>query len=313
MDRKAVGADLLLLLTACIWGFAFSAQRAGMDYIGPFTYNGVRFLLGSLSLIPLILFQKRRRAGEKREKAPFFKFIFAVSLTGFCLFIAASFQQIGIFWTTAGNSGFLTGIYVVLVPFFGIFLGKKTGLQTWIGALLAFAGLFFVIGGVNLDTINRGDILTAIGGVFWTCHVLLIDNFVKKYDALGIAFGQNLVCGILSLILAVTGVSGLLGINAGAEIASKLWRFSLLIDGLVPILYGGVCSVGIAYTLQIVAQKNAPPSHASIILCLESVFAAIGGILILHERPGTWTLLGFILMLSGMLSSQFDVVWKKKR
>jgi drug/metabolite transporter (DMT)-like permease len=304
LNAKVLKADILLGLTACIWGFAFSAQRAGMDHVGPFTFNAVRFLLGGVSLLPLILFGKKPRQTGGKANARLLA-VYSV-IAGGCLFAGASLQQAGLFWTTAGNCGFLTGIYVILVPIFGIFLGRKTGLPTWAGAALALAGLFFIIGGVRFDTINRGDLLSVISSVFWTAHVLLIDRFVRKADALKLSCGQFLVCGILSGAAALLDFAGLLGVKAGAEIGSLEFELSLLFDAAVPILYGGICSVGIAYTLQVVAQQYAPPAHAAIILCMESVFAAVGGMLLLSERPGASAILGFALVFSGMVAAQLD-------
>lgn len=312
MNKVAIRADILLGLTACIWGFAFTAQRAGMSYIGPFTFNGIRFLLGGAALVPLLLFngKRSRKSGLKNKQSGKFLILSSVA-AGICLFTGASLQQIGIVWTTAGNCGFLTGIYVVLVPIFGIFLGRKTGLQTWVGAGLALAGLFFVVGGVNLQTVNRGDILTIVGGVFWAAHVLLIDALVQKTNSLSLACGQFIVCGLLSLVLALTNISGRLYGGFGAELGEPGFLPSMLLDAAIPLLYGGIMSVGVAYTLQVVAQRDAPPAHASVILCMESVFAAIGGILLLSEKPGPRILLGFLLMLAGMLATQWDVIVKR--
>ncbi|MDR2660416.1 MAG: DMT family transporter [Spirochaetaceae bacterium] len=301
MNKKIVGADILLGLTACIWGFAFVAQRVSMDYIGPFTYNSIRYLIGGFLLIPLAALSRKKSGGN---------IIWASIATGSCLFAGASLQQIGVFWTSAGNSGFLTSIYVVLVPVFGIFLGKKTGLQTWVGAALAFFGLFFVIGGVNLNNINRGDILTIIGGVFWAFHVLLIDSFVKKTNAVQLACGQSIVCGLISLALARADIFGQAGFTFGEELGSPDFNPAMLLSAAVPIIYGGVFSVGAAYTLQIIAQQYAPPAHASVILCMESVFAALGGMLLLAERPAPPVLFGFALMLSGTLATQWDALVK---
>ena len=299
-------------LTACIWGFAFTAQRAGMSYIGPFTFNGIRFLLGGAALVPLLLFNgKKLRKSGNNEKQSWKFLIISAAAAGICLFIGASLQQIGIVWTSAGNCGFLTGIYVVLVPVFGIFLGRKTGLQTWAGAVLALTGLFFVIGGVDLRAVNRGDILTIAGGVFWAAHVLLIDALVQKTNALRLACGQFIVCGLLSFAFALTNISGRLYGGFGAELGGPGFLPSKIVDAAVPLLYGGIMSVGVAYTLQVVAQRDAPPAHAAVILCMESVFAVIGGILLLSEKPGPRILLGFLLMLAGMLATQWDVIMKR--
>jgi drug/metabolite transporter (DMT)-like permease len=300
MNKQALRADILLLLTSCIWGFAFVAQRAGMDYVGPFTFNGIRFLLGSLSLLPLIFFLRHKAAatppGASVVKASPKRIVLSSLAAGTCLFVAASLQQIGILYTTAGHSGFITGLYVVLVPIFGIFLGRKTGLPTWVGAVFTLAGLYFLSAAGNAGSVNKGDIITAVSALFWTCHVLAIDALVKKVDPLILSSGQFACCGIFSCIVAVLRMEPLAAVN--------------LVEGMVPILYGGLGSVGVAYTLQVVAQKDAPPAHASIILCLEGVFAATGGMLLLSEPLGHWTLLGFILMFCGMIATQWDVLFR---
>jgi drug/metabolite transporter (DMT)-like permease len=311
MNKQALRADFLLLLTACIWGFAFVAQRSGMDYMGPFTFNGIRFLLGSLSLFPLILYRKKRagiRNGDEPREASVqpavqprqpelgqmvHRIILPSLVAGTCLFFAASLQQVGIIYTTAGHSGFITGLYVVLVPVFGIFLGKKTGLPTWVGAVFTLAGLYCLSTAGNIGSINSGDIITAISAVFWTLHVLIIDALVQKTDPLILSSGQFAWCGLFSLIIAL---------------CTESFRADSVIEGLIPLLYGGLGSVGVAYTLQVVAQKDAPPAHASIILCLEGVFAALGGVIILSEPLGPWTLLGFALMFCGMLTTQWEVI-----
>ncbi|MDR1250244.1 MAG: DMT family transporter [Treponema sp.] len=308
MNKQALRADILLLLTSCIWGFAFVAQRVGMDYVGPFTFNGIRFLLGSLSLLPLIFFLRHRAAAEVSSagkgnapasaspvKASPKRIVLSSLAAGTCLFVAASLQQIGILYTTAGHSGFITGLYVVLVPIFGMFLGRKTGLPTWVGAVFTLTGLYFLSAAGNAGSVNIGDIITAVSALFWTCHVLAIDALVKKVDPLILSSGQFACCGIFSCIVALLRMEPLAAVN--------------LVEGMVPILYGGLGSVGVAYTLQVVAQKDAPPAHASIVLCLEGVFAAAGGMLILSEPLGRWTLLGFVLMFCGMIATQWDVLF----
>ncbi|MDR0690069.1 MAG: DMT family transporter [Spirochaetaceae bacterium] len=326
MNKQALRADLLLLLTSCIWGFGFVAQRSGMEYVGPFTFNGIRFILGSLSLLPLILFIGRKK-GPVLKQAPG-SLVLSSLLAGGCLFIAVTFQQGGIMFTTAGNAGFITGLYVVLVPILGVFLGRKTGLPTWIGAGCTLTGLYFLSAAGHLESINPGDIITAIGAFFWALHVLLIDRLVKNTDPLMLSSGQFAWCGLFSLITALGAEpflgdwvealnpalrsSGLFSWYSFPElltgIGSGAFSGTFLLDSLIPILYGGLASVGIAYTLQVVAQQYAPPAHATIILCLEGCFAAIGGILLLGEPLGAWTLLGFCLMLSGMLVTQWEVI-----
>ena len=329
MNKRALRADILLLLTAGIWGFGFVAQRSGMEYTGPFAFNGIRFMLGSLSLLPLILWRKsvlRRGAAGSTKKWCLYSLA-----AGSCLFIAVILQQFGIMFTTAGNAGFITGLYVVLTPIFGIFLGRKTGPATWLGSVFTVAGLYFISAAGNLDSINPGDIITVVSAVFWACHVLLIDRLVRDIDPIALSAGQFTVCGLLMLIgafLAEPFISPLVGrINpALLEAGTFAWLpFPALLAGLsahtvafpvgalVPILYGGLGSVGIAYTLQVVAQRDAPPAHATIILCFEGCFAAFGGALLLAEKIGYWTLLGFILMLAGMLVTQWEVIAQKSK
>jgi drug/metabolite transporter (DMT)-like permease len=237
-------------------------------------------------------------------------------------------QQLGIMFTTVGNAGFITGLYVVLTPIFGIFLKKTTGLPTWIGAVFTLTGLYFLSAAGHLDRINPGDVITIISAVFWAVHVLIIDHLVQKVDPIILSSGQFAWCGILFFIAVfvleplVTSWAALIApdyrIQSWQSLPALIAAFSgsgpgmppgfSLINALIPILYGGLASVGIAYTLQVVAQRDAPPAHATIILCLEGLFAALGGIIILGENAGAFTVLGFILMLCGMLITQWEVI-----
>jgi drug/metabolite transporter (DMT)-like permease len=333
INRTALQADFLLLLTAAIWGFGFVAQRFGMENVGPFAFNGIRFILGSLSLFPLIFIRRKKLIsyGTLRH-------LLQVSLpVGSCLFIAVLFQQFGLIFTTAGNAGFITGLYVVFTPLMGIFLGRKTRLPTWIGSVLTLIGLYF-LGAAGRSSVNPGDIITVISALFWTAHVLLIDRFVHvdiqrkiSVDPVELSAAQFAICGILMLLGAFFVESHVTDIvekinpalldkglfewlpfpALAAALRNGTMRFSPQI--VIPILYGGLCSVGIAYTLQVTAQRDAPPAHAVIILCFEGCFAALGGALILSEKIGIWTLLGFILMLAGMLATQWDVIVKSRQ
>lgn len=295
MNKKALRADGLLLLTAAIWGFAFVAQRNGMSYMGPFTFNGVRFALGALSLFPLLGVSTRSylRAMQKKD----WLFLVFTSLgAGVVLFFGANLQQIGIVYTTAGKAGFLTGLYVVLVPIGGIFLRHHTGPATWVGAVLAVLGMYILSAPDELGRMNPGDLLVIASALFWTGHVLYIDRFSKRCAPLLLAAGQFLWCALFSL---------------GAAFLWETPRWSALSAGWLPLLYGGIASVGIAYTLQVVAQKDAPPAHAAIILCLEGAFATLGGILLLGEPFGIRNFSGSALMFAGMLASQWDLIRQK--
>ncbi len=290
MVSRTVKSDLLLLLTAGIWGFAFVAQRVGMEYVGPFTFNGVRFALGSLSLVPLLVWTTRKTRSDEGEKvsngSP--DLWWGGGLAGIFLFSGASLQQVGLVYTTAGNAGFITGLYVVIVPLMGLFLRQRTTTGTWLGACLAATGLYF-LSVTDQFTISWGDFLEVVGAFFWAGHVLVIGWLSPRVAALKLAITQFAACSLLSLAIAAIF----------EEIA-----LSGVLEAAVPILYGGVASVGVAYTLQVVAQKHAHPAHAAIFLSLEAVFAAIGGWLLLGELLSHRGLLGCALMLAGMLLSQ---------
>ena len=294
MQARLLKADGLLMLTALIWGAAFVAQRLGMEHIGPFTFNGIRFALGALALQPLIWRMqatRRREGGAGGQGLDSARLIRFGLLAGSVLFAGAALQQVGIVYTTAGKAGFITGLYVVMVPLFGLFLRQRAGAGTWIGAIAAAVGLYLL--SVNEDfTIAYGDVLELIGAVFWAGHVLLIGRLspgMDATDAVKLASAQFAVCSLLSLgVAAATEPVALAGISAAAT----------------PILYGGLMSVGVAYTLQVVAQRDANPAHAAIILSLEAVFAAVAGYFVLDEVLALRALVGCGLMLGGMLVSQ---------
>lgn len=290
MKSKLIGSDALLMITALIWGFAFVAQRVGMDYVGPFTFNAVRFALGSLSLIPLALYFKRKEntLNEKNQKLTSFGLILRGGVTGLVLFAGASLQQVGLVYTTAGKAGFITGLYVVIVPILWMVLGRRSGLSTWVGALLAAIGLYF-LSVTEEFTIQFGDLLEIVGAFFWAMHVILVGYYSKRINPIYLSMLQFAFCSLFSFITAF---------------AIETIVLSSLMDALIPILYGGLGSVGIAYTLQVVAQRNAHPAHAAIILSLESVFAAVGGWLLLNEMLSNRAKIGCLLMFIGMLASQ---------
>ena len=341
MNKRVLRADILLLLTAGIWGFGFVAQRAGMQHIGPFAFNGIRFILGGLSLLPFIIVKRKAAFSPSLPDAgcPLWKLLPPSLAAGGCLFIAISLQQFGVLFTTVANAGFITSFYVVLTPIFGIFLGKKTGLPTWVGAAFTIIGLYFLVMNANIGaagysgSINPGDILVLISAFFWAIHVLLIDHFMQgsAVDPLELSAGQFAVCGAMALASAFIfepHVAAVMGRIDPALLSAGLFSwlpFPALIAGLregtmflsleiiIPVLYGSLVSVGIAYTLQVIAQRDAPPAHAAIILCFEGCFAALGGVLLFSEKIGNWTLLGFTLMLLGMLITQWEVILKHKR
>ena len=282
MRQRSFLNDSLLLTTAAIWGFAFVAQRVGMDHIGPFTFNGIRFMLGAIALIPVALrfspLPKERIAITARSGA----------LAGLALFAAASLQQIGLVYTTAGNAGFITGLYVVLVPIIGIGRRQRIGTARWGAVGLAVIGLY-LLSVTREFHINPGDIFVIAGAFFFAVHVQLIDHLAPRHSALWLSLVQYVAVGLLSLAVGAL---------------FETWDVAALQAALPAILYGGLGSISIAYTLQVIAQRDAEPSHAAIILSLEGSFAALGGWLLLGEVLSLRGLLGCALLLAGMLVSQ---------
>ena len=282
-----------------IWGFAFVAQRSGMEFVGPFTFNAVRFALGGISLIPLLLINRKRKfKNESLLPLSSNKILLKGGIiAGVILFFGASFQQSGMVYTTAGKAGFITGLYIILVPILGIMFKQKTSAAIWLGAVIAFVGLYLLSVNENL-TIGLGDLLVLASAFFWGLHVLVIGRFSPKTDPIQLAFFQFMLCAFFSLI---------------ASIILETTVLQNILAASVPILYAGVVSVGIAYTLQVVAQQEAHPSHAAIIMSLEAVFAVIGGWIILDESIPLRGLIGCGLMLTGMILSQVGIRFKGKK
>lgn len=283
MKLRTLRADLLLLLTAAVWGFAFVAQRIGMEHVGPFIFNGIRFALGCLVLVPFAWI-RRKRAGAAGGKG-----ILVVGLAaGGVLFLGASLQQIGIVYTTAGKAGFITGLYVVLVPLLATIWRHRVGRSAWIGALLAAVGLYLLSVREGFR-ISLGDALVLASAFGWATHVLIISRWSKRYDVILLALIQFATCSVLSL---------------GVAFLTESFTVQAIRAAGIPILYGGLLSVGLGYTLQVVAQRDAPPTAAAILLSLEAVFAVLGGWLILDETLAPRGMVGCGLMLAGVVLSQ---------
>ncbi|WP_457553413.1 DMT family transporter [Desulfobacula sp.] len=284
MKSSAFKSDFILLFVAIIWGFAFVAQRVGMEHVGPFTFNGIRFVLGCLSLLPIIFLQRKSSTGKNSHGL-----IKSGIISGVFLFLGISFQQVGIVYTTAGKAGFITGLYVVIVPFLNLFFKHdKTSLGTWTGAILACFGMFLLSVAQDM-TIGLGDLLVLFSAICFAFHLIVIGRLSSRFNTAKLSFVQCMVAAILSLIVAAI---------------FETFVLSDILKIIIPLLYGGVMSVGVAYSLQIYGQRNSPASHAAILLSLESVFAAIGGWLILNEILSGRAIFGCALMLTGMLISQ---------
>jgi drug/metabolite transporter (DMT)-like permease len=297
MNIQTVRSNALLLITAAIWGFAFVAQRVGMEYLGPFTFNAARFTLGSLSLLPLLFISRDERpASENILPRPSLKLVvFGGFSAGFMLFMGMSLQQVGLVYTTAGKAGFITSLYVVIVPILGLFWKQSTNPGIWLGAVLAAIGLYF-LSVTERFSVSFGDLLEFFCAFFWAGQVLIIGWLSPKIPSVKLAFTQFVVCAVLSLVAAVM-------------VEDISWN--ALVQATGPILYGGILSSGVAFTFQIMAQRHTHPALASIIMSMEAVFAAIGGWLLLGEILSMRGLMGCGLMLGGMLISQLWGLKKK--
>lgn len=295
MDTKKLLGNSLLLLTAVIWGSAFVAQRVGMEYVGPLTFVAVRFWMAAAFLIPVMLIVNKvdQRNINQPSKPTLSKgldrsLLIAGLVCGLILFAGTTFQQFGLVFTTAGKAGFITALYIVLVPVFGLVVKQHPGFKSWIGVLIATFGLYFLTMTESLS-IAVGDFIVLIGAGFWALHVLFIDHYSPKLDAIKLSIIQFVVCAALGTI-------------AMFVFENPTW--SAIGTGLIPILYAGVLSGGIGFTLQIMGQRYTTPTVASLLLSMEAVFGALFGYFILDEIMTGRELLGCILMLAAIILSQ---------
>lgn len=287
--------SLLLFLTAFIWGVAFVAQSVGGDVVGCFTFNGVRSLIGALVLIPVILFldgQKKKELGEEKfleQKGDKKTLLLGGICCGIMLCIASNFQQFGISFTTVGKAGFITAMYILIVPILGIFMKKKVGRKVWLGVMIATVGLYMLCMTSESFSLSKGDFLVLVCAGFFSLHILIIDHFSPKCDGVRLSCIQFLVCGVISMIIAF---------------AFEDPNLKAIFNGWLPILYAGVMSCGVAYTLQIIGQKNMDPTVASLILSLESVFSVLAGWVILNQKLSMREFLGCALMFLAIILAQ---------
>ena len=312
---KNFKGSIMLLITSIIWGTAFVAQSEGMNYVEPFTYNAMRTLLGGVVLIPvMILFRfSDKRNGKEKSSCSLKNTVIGGICCGIALFIASSFQQAGIAQTTAGKAGFVTALYIVIVPMIGIFLHKKMPLRMWLFIAIALAGFWLLC--IKQDIgISSGDLLVFFGAIFFAVHITVIDYFNQKntdgvlmsciqFFTAGLLMVkmsciQFLVCGILTAIPALIFEHPQLSAFKGA------WG---------SILYAGVMSCGVAYTLQILGQKHTNPTLATMLMCLESVFAALSGWLILGEKLSIKEFIGCILIFAAVILAQLAGTDKLKK
>lgn len=293
MSRFVIRQSLLLLLTAAIWGVAFVSQSVGMDYVGPFTFNAVRSLIGAAVLVPCISLlkklQKREEGQEEIHKKEDKKTLLRGGICcGVILAAASSFQQFGLLYTTVGKAGFITAMYIILVPILGIFAGKKVGLRIGISVVIAVAGLYLLCMTESLR-LEAGDILVLLCAVVFSFHIIVIDHFSPLVDGVKMSCIQFLTCGILC------GICMFLFEEPSLSMILSAWK---------PVLYAGVMSCGVAYTLQIVGQKGMNPTVASLIMSLESVISVLAGFVLLHEVLSRRELFGCVLMFAAIILAQ---------
>ena len=291
--KNQLRGSVMLLLAALFWGVAFAAQSKGMDYVGPFTFNGARSFLGVAVLLPLwVLMGRPQPASGYDPKALWL----GGSLCGLMLFAATSLQQIGLVTTSAGKSGFLTALYIVLVPLFGIFLHRRVGLNVWLAVVLATGGLYLLCA-VDGFTLAAGDALTLLCAVCFAVQIMLVDKFAPRTNPM-------LLCAVQF------GVVGLL--SAPLMFLLEEPSFTGLWEARIPLLYTGIMSSAVAYSLQIGGQRDTEPALASLLMSFESVFSVLAGALLLHERLTLTELCGCVLVFAAILLAQFSPFGRKR-
>lgn len=278
----------MLLLTAFIWGTAFVAQSVGMDHLGPFTFNGVRCLIGAIALLPCIWFFQRGKAKVEIDKQQKKDLVKAGGACGVLLFAASSLQQIGIVSTTVGKAGFITAFYIVLVPLSGVFLHKKIGWKVWVAVVMSLVGLYFLCI-TEAFSISKGDIYIFLCALIFSFHIMIVDHYSPKVDGVKMSCIQFFVAGVLSIPFMFI---------------LETPKMNNLLISWFPLIYAGVFSCGIAYTLQILGQKNVNPAIASLILSLESCFSVLAGWIILGEKLSVREKVGCILMFVAIILAQ---------
>lgn len=284
---KRLKASLMLALAAFIWGNAFVAQSVGMDHVGPWTFNCLRSLIGGVTLLVLMPFLDRVRGGKENHSDQKILWQGGI-LTGIVLCAASMFQQTGIQYTTVGKAGFLTALYTVIVPVLGILRGKKTRPLIWICVGISVCGMYLLTMKEGFS-ISKGDLLILICAFLFAVHILVIDYYSPKTDGVRLSCIQFFTAGILSLI---------------PMLVFEHPQWSDIVSAAAPILYAGVLSSGAGYTLQIIGQKDADPAVASMLLSLESVFAALAGFVFLHQKMSAREMLGCLLIFAAILLAQ---------
>lgn len=296
--KQQIKSSLILLLTATIWGVAFVAQSVGMEYIGPFTFNAIRCVLGGLVLIPdILVLKKKKETGAENQEKEDKKTLWAGGIAcGVILCIASNLQQFGIMEASVGKSGFFTALYIVMIPVIGIFIGKRPGIKLWFCVALAVVGMYLLCMKDGSFTIERADIMLLLCALAFSFHILVVDYFSPRVDGVKMSCIQFFVCGVLSAVgMLFTETPDISNIQAA-------W---------LPLLYAGLLSCGVGYTLQIVGQKGINPVIASLIMSLESVISALAGWVILGQVLSPKEILGCVLMFVAIIITQIPIGNKK--
>lgn len=299
MSAKYSKNFILLFITAVIWGVAFVAQSAGMDYVGPYTFNAVRCLLGGIVLIPCVFFLTRSAKKEQKKdgtasKMPVMdrpkELLIGGLICGFMMFVSTTLQQVGIAYTTVAKAGFITALYIIIVPILGIFLKRKAGLKIWISVVIALVGLYLLCMKGSLS-LSKGDFLILICSICFAIHIMVVDHFTEKVSGTKLSCIQFLFAGALSSVLMF-----LFEEPHWADIGAA-W---------LPICYAGILSCGVAYTFQIIGQRGTDPTIASLILSLESVVSVLAGWILLGETLSPREILGCVLMFGAIILAQIN-------
>lgn len=300
MKKNNLKGCLILALTALIWGTAFIAQRAGTEYVGAFTFTFCRSLLAAVVLLPVSLVAGRKKSAERLPFCGFAskKLVMAGALSGVFLFAATSFQQTGIQYTTSGKSAFITAMYMIIAPVIGMLFGKRPGLNVWAGIAIGAGGMYLLCMGGQTG-MGKGDVLTLVCAFLFALQILVIDRYSGEVDCIKMSFIQFAVCTLLALPCML--------------IFDNKVNISAIVDCAVPLLYTGILSSAVAYTLQIIGQKYADMTPATLVMSLESVFAALAGWIILDESMGVREIVGCVLIFAAIIVSQLSFGGKKQK
>ena len=293
MKKNRVIGSVLMLVASLIWGAAFVAQSLGMETIGPFTFTAIRISLGALALLPVCIIKDNleKKKTPLQEKKPFFtkRELFYGAMMGIAFFAASNFQQYALTYTTAGKAAFITALYIVFVPIAGVFMKKRVQPFVWVGVGIAFIGLYFLCVRPEEGGVNFGDILAFCCSLFFTLQIILIEKSGEEADGVKLSLLQFIVCGILSI---------------GMMFIFEKPKMDGIFAATIPLLYAGILSGGVAYTLQIISQRKLDTTVASLLMSMESVFAVLTAWIIMQEGMSGREIIGCVIMFVAIILAQ---------